>query len=577
MKKQSFIMGAVILTIGGIVAKIIGAFYKIPLTNILGSNGMGIYYLVFPLYSIMLVLASNGFSLALSKCVAHERVSKNKRNETTYFQMAVLLSFSVSFVCAVIILIFCRDFATLQQNSNAILGYIAIAPALVCASLVGVIKGYFQGIENMIPSSIAMIFEQIVKLVIGLILSGAWLYRGVEYAVLGAICGVTISELITLFVMVFNYIWYKKKEDYKFFMKDSDGRVKTIEFKEKIITNKVCKKHYPKRRKHFRQKLTILYFYSNKDYISKRFALKKLIAFSLPTTLSSLILPLVSLVDSFVLINILEESGVSSIIATSLYGLSNGVVSSLISLPVIFTVAFSTAVMPNISSLVSQHNKDELSERSAFFIKITWIISLLLFVGFVVFSSDIIGILYGKGLSGRVLDEFSYSNRLLIVASSTIIYNCLLSTLIALLNGLGKPAVPTIALIVSMILRFAICYTLILVPNINIFAVYISNSVFMALACLICTLKLKQYLDLSMGFGRSVILPLTVAGVSAGVGFVSKIILSDVNIYVNVFISALIVVVVYLAGILLLKVFTRQEKKYFPKLPLQKFLRPSKK
>ena len=577
MKKQSFIMGAVILTIGGIIAKIIGAFYKIPLTNILGSNGMGIYYLVFPLYSIMLVLASNGFSLALSKCVAHERVNKNKRNETTYFQMAVFLSFTVSFLCALAILIFCRDFATLQQNSNAILGYIAIAPALVCASLVGVIKGYFQGIENMIPSSIAMIFEQIVKLVIGLILSGAWLYRGVEYAVLGAICGVTISELITLFIMVFNYIWYKKKEDYKFFMRDSEGRIKTIDFNEKIIVRKIYKKYYPKRRKHFRQKLTIQYFYTNKDYVSKRVAVKKLIAFSLPTTLSSLILPLVSLVDSFVVINILEKSGVSSMLATSLYGLSNGVVSSLISLPVIFTVAFSTAVMPNISALVSQHNREELSERSSFFIKITWIISLLLFVGFIVFSSDIIGILYGKGLSGRVLDEFAYSNRLLIVASSTIIYNCLLSTLIALLNGLGKPTIPTIALIVAMIVRFAISYTLILVPQINIFAVYISNSIFMALACLICTAKLRNYLDLSLAFGRSVVLPLIIAGASAGVGYVVKGLLRDINTYVNVFISALIVIIVYLSGILLLKVFTRQEKKYFPKLPLQKFLRPSKK
>ena len=577
MKKQSFIMGAVILTLGGIVAKIIGAFYKIPLTNILGSNGMGIYYLVFPLYSIMLVLSSNGISLALSKCVAHERVQKNKRNETTYFQMAVLLTFVISAVCSAIILIFCRDLATLQQNTNAILGYVAIAPALICASLVGVIKGYFQGIENMIPSSIAMIFEQIVKLIIGLLLSGAWLYRGVQYAVLGAICGVTISELITLFVMVFNYIWYKTREDYKFFMRDSDGKVKTIEFGQKLVSTKVYKRYYPKRRKHFRQKLTIRYFYNNKDYIKKKNAIKNLIGFSLPTTLSSLIMPLISLIDSFVIINILEKSGMTTMLATSLYGLSNGVVSSLISLPVIFTVAFSTAVMPNISSLVSQHDNEELGERSAFFIKITWIIALLLFVGFVVFSSDIISILYGKGLSGKVLDEFAFSNRLLIVASSTIIYNCILSTLIALLNGLGKPIVPTVALFIGMLIRFVVCYVLISIPSVNIFAVYISNSVFMFVACLICTTKLREYIDVSINIGRGVVLPIVIGFVSGGVGYFTRIVLSDINIYLNIVLSVLVVVTVYLVGIFALKVFTRHERKYFPKLPLQKFLRPSKK
>lgn len=577
MKKHSFIVGAVILTIGGIIAKIIGAFYKIPLTNILGSNGMGIYYLVFPLYSILLVLASNGISLALTKCVSHERVMKNKRNETTYFQMAVLLSFAVSFICATIVLIFSGDLAVLQKNHNAVLGYVAIAPALVCSSLVGVIKGYFQGIENMIPSSIAMVFEQIVKLVIGLILSGAWLYRGVEYAVLGAICGVTISELVTLFIMVFNYIWYKKKDDYKFFMKDGEGEINQIEFKQKISIKFVVKKHYPKKRKHFRQKLKVLYFYNNKDYIKKSIALKNLVKFSLPTTLSSLIMPLISLIDSFVIINILEKTGVSSMLATSLYGLSNGVVSSLISLPVIFTVAFSTAVMPNISSLVSQHSKEELGNKSMFFIKTTWLVALLLFVSFVVFAPDIIYILYGKGLSTRIFDEFAFSNRLLIIASTSIIYNCMLSTFIALLNGLGKPSTPTVALLIAMVVRFVLCYLLIILPEINIFAVYISNSIFMAIACLICAVQIKKYLNFSASLFKSVILPILIAGISVGVGLCMKSILSDVNLYVNMSISALSLVLFFVLSVFITGVFSRQEKRYFPKLPLRKFLRPSKK
>ena len=79
MKKHTFIWGAIILTIGGFVAKIIGAFYKIPLTNILGSTGMGLYYLVFPLYNLLLVFSSSGVSVAITRLVAEARAKKNKK------------------------------------------------------------------------------------------------------------------------------------------------------------------------------------------------------------------------------------------------------------------------------------------------------------------------------------------------------------------------------------------------------------------------------------------------------------------------------------------------------------------
>lgn len=577
MKKQSFIMGAVILTIGGIIAKIIGAFYKIPLTNILGSGGMGIYYLIFPLYSIMLVLSSNGISLALTKLVAGERLNKNKRNETTYFQMALVISFVISLLCAIILIVFCEKLAILQGNANSTLGYVAIAPALVCASLVAVIKGYFQGIENMIPSSIAMIFEQIVKLVIGLVLSGAWLYKGVEYAVLGAICGVTISELITLFVMTFNYIWYKAKDDYKFFIREPSGKIERVVFGEKCVSLHMYKRHYPKKRRSFRKKLKILYFYDDKTYLSHKTAFKNLVHFSLPSTISSLIMPLISLVDSFVIINIFESIGFSSITSTSLYGLSNGVVSSLVSLPVIFTVAFSSAVMPNISSLSSSDNKAELQNRSAFFIKITWVVALLLFVGFVVYSKEIVSILYGKGLTSKAIDEYTYSIRLLIVASSSIIYNCLLSTLVALLNGLNHPNDPTLAMSISAVVRFVVCYTLMLVPQINIFAVFIANAVFMCVSCLICAIKLRQYITLSTNVRRGVIYPLLAGLIAGGVGVGLNLLLVDINIYLKIVIGVILVCVVYVSCILIFGVFGARERVYFPSLNIRKIFSKSKK
>ncbi len=102
MKKQSFLIGALILTVGGIFAKLVGAFYKIPLTNILGSNGMGLYYLVFPLYSLVLVLISSGTSLAVVRFVSIEKQNNNIYNQKLIFKVALIYVFVLSLIFGVL-------------------------------------------------------------------------------------------------------------------------------------------------------------------------------------------------------------------------------------------------------------------------------------------------------------------------------------------------------------------------------------------------------------------------------------------------------------------------------------------
>ena len=108
-RKQSFLFSAIILAVGGILAKIIGAFYKIPLTNILGANGMGVYYLIFPIYSLFLVISSSGISIAVTKLIATERKLRNRENEIKIFNSGLIFSFGVSFILSLIILFFARD------------------------------------------------------------------------------------------------------------------------------------------------------------------------------------------------------------------------------------------------------------------------------------------------------------------------------------------------------------------------------------------------------------------------------------------------------------------------------------
>ncbi len=572
MKKQSFIIGALILTIGGFIAKVIGAFYKIPLTNILGSNGMGLYYLIFPIYSIFFVFSSSGISMALTRCVAGQRLKKNKKNESLYFKCSLLLSFAIS-VLFTTILIFCsKPIAYAQGNINAYMGYIVIAPALICATIISVIKGYFQGIENMIPSSIALIFEQIVKLSLGLYFSTKYIYKGVQYGVLGAIIGVSVSEAITLVIMCINYLWYKHREDYKFFVLDvKEEKIIRVEFKQKLAAKKIYRKTKVKKRKKPTQKLKILHFVKDENFLTKKQALINLIKFSLPVSLSSLILPLTSFIDSFMIINLLIADGFTTTTATSLYGISNGVVSSLISLPVIVTTALSTAIVPNLSGLVIHKSKQEVADRSGFYIKLTWIITLPMVLVLTLLAPEIISFLYQNGLNNAVLDEFAFAVKLLLISGVGVVYNCFLSTFISILNATNKPYVPFAILSFGCIIRTIMCFLLVRIPKVNVFGSVISNIVFLAISCIMCIYAIKRNLNISYKLDKGFFRPLLCALLTGLVMYGTKILLKPyVKNWVLIGICGVICLIVYMLLIFVINCFTKYEMQYLPNKKLFK-------
>ena len=173
MKKRisrNIFIGAGILAIAGIFSRAIGAVYKIPLTNTLGANGMGVYYLIFPFYSLLLVLSSSGVSTAVSSIIAKERAKNIKKNEIIVFRVSLIFVTIISTIGAISLLLFSRQISLVQGNINARLGYIAIAPGLIFASIIAVIRAFFQGLQNMYPTSISYIVEQVVKVVFGLYL-----------------------------------------------------------------------------------------------------------------------------------------------------------------------------------------------------------------------------------------------------------------------------------------------------------------------------------------------------------------------------------------------------------------------
>lgn len=509
MRRQSFVLSAIILTLGGFFAKAIGAIYKIPLTNILGSSGMGVYYLIFPIYSLVIAFCSSGISVALTTEVAKCRKIHHRYNEQKLLRVSLIFTFIISVVISIVIILLSSSLAEMQGNMNAKTGYIAIAPAIILSSLIATVRGYFQGIENMVPTTVSMVIEQIVKLTIGLILSHKLCVYGVEYAVLGAILGVTISEVIALIIIVINFLAYKGQLDYNY-------RNKFYKNKSKISIPPIIKKkigYNLKNGKIITKNITSKIYICNSKNIrySTKMAIKKLMSVAIPCTFSSILIPISTMLDSFMIINILVSSGYSLVISTSLYGIWGGIIQALISLPTIIVSAIATSIVPALSGLIVRNDTNEIKNKIAFYIKLTLVLSLAMFIIFYVFAEEMLKFLYGDALRTDVIDELYYATKMLKISSLTIIYYAYLQTFTAILQTIGKSHIPFFAMLVSLFVRTGILYILVSNTNINIFGVVIANILFLGVADIILAVCIVKKVNIEYNFYLHLLKPIVIA------------------------------------------------------------------
>lgn len=555
MKRSSFIISAIILTAGGFFAKAIGALYKIPLTNILGSNGIGLYYLVFPVYSLVITLSGAGISIAVATEVAKCRKLRHRHNEQKILQVSIVISFFVSLFLTLLTLFLSGLISQAQGNINASVSYRAIAPAIILSTLIATMRGYFQGIENMVPTTVSLIIEQVTKLTLGLILAHKLSVYGINYAVLGAILGVTISEVVAVIIIVINFILYKGRLDFNY---------RKLIAKKKRNFEEVCFRKSTK--KYEKAKIKVLKYYPTKD--RKRYsvidATKRVLRLALPSTLSALVLPVATLIDSFLIINTLVDSGVSTITSTALYGLYGGVVQSLISIPIIIISALATALVPSLSGLVAHNDTNEIKNRVNFFIKITWIISMLAFVLMFAFADGILRFLYGGGLQNKVIDEFAFAVKLLKINSVSIIYSAFLQTFTTILQVTGGASIPFFVSFFALPIRIIFLKVLVLVPNINIFGASIASTLYLGVVCTVLVVFVKKKIQLQYNFFNHLLKPMIVGVGLVVIGsFGYSLLCNFMHYMLSLTIMALLIVVTYVIFSFYGKFFTQREKKYF--------------
>lgn len=514
MKKSSFVFGATVLAISGVLCKVLGAVYKVPLANMLKTEGIGIYYLVFPIYSLFLTLSSSCFPTVISRFVANAKAENKHKLANKIFVASLIILVVLGFVLGFIMLIFSNKIASAQGIENGAICYVVLSPAILFVAIISAFRGYFQGLQNMIPTAVSQIIEQIVKFVVGIFLSVTLIKYGVIFAVLGAMLGVVVSELFSLIYLLIYFVFTKKKNT-----------------KKQTIYN---------------------------EYETIFSLIKKILKTTIPFFLNSILFPLFAVFDNFLVVKFLEKAGYEFSLASSILGINTGIVNTIINLPVVVAVSIAMAIIPSISFSYNRGDVVSIENKVSVAIKFVFLISIPCVFMFMFFSREIVSLLF----SGSIVTgyEFAVATNLLSFCSITVLYQSLLQIFVAVLQAIKKAYAPTVIVFVSLIVKTVLEILLLLNSRFNVLAMGVSSFVCFFIATLCCYIVLKKHIKIELSFTKATLFPCLFSVfmliiVKGGLIILYKFIPAKISILLSFFIGG----VLYLSLLYLFKIVDKKE------------------
>jgi stage V sporulation protein B len=465
---NSFIKSTVVLSFSGLILRIIGLWYRIFLSRIIGAQGMGLLGLLMPVYSLILLTLTSGITVTVSKIVAAESVSGSFVNVRRITKQALGVAIVAS-VFVSLVMLFGTDFIidTLLNDKRIKLSFLVMIPFISIITLSSVFRGYFIGVKRVMPVAISQIIEQIVKIMFVYFLIDNCIGSGLSYtcglATLAMVIGET-ANFIYIFISYLYYEYWKKKIKFND-MEKSDS------FMLQILRESV-------------------------PISGNRFVISVLSA------IESLLIP-----GSLVLYGLSNDEGLSE------YGKLTGMAMPLIFMPTIITGSIASNLVPALSEASSQGDKSILNFRISKSISVTIAVGFFMMVVFGSYSNIICDMIYPGEMVGGVLKSLSFS--------CVLIY--LQQVLLGILNGLGRQIETLIISSVGYIIRIAAVALLIPMLGINgyIWGLNISGTI----VCVVYIMVISKNTGMCFSMNNFIIKPLLTSVITAIIGsFIIKVI-----------------------------------------------------
>lgn len=412
---NKFISGTLILTLSGFVVKAIGSINWIILSRILGGEGIGIYQMAFPIYLLALDVSSAGLPIAISIITAEKAAKEDYAGAQRIFRVSLTMLCITALFLSFVVFFGARFLIDEQiiRESRAYYSLIALAPAIFFTTIIAGYRGYLQGWQQMTPTALSQIVEQLVRVVVMLGFAALLLPYGLDYAAGGASLGAGAGGLAAWLVLI--YFYYKLKRSLP-----KDGPV----FPQESI----------------------------------RHILKRLIVLAIPISLSSIMLPVVSNLDLLIVPRRLEVAGYSTAQATELFGYLTGMSVPLINLATILTAAMAMSLVPAISHSFTLKETDEIYSRTAGAMRISFLVTIPFSVMLYVMAEPVVTFIYNAPAA-------TDATRAVAIA---ICFLGLHQITTAILQGLKRPKIPVINMGVACVAKVLCNWFLVAIPSFGI-------------------------------------------------------------------------------------------------------------
>lgn len=464
MGRDKFLKGAFILTVAGILVKIIGSANRIFLSRLLGGEGIGLYQMAYPIYLLALSISSAGIPVAISIIVAERLALGDYRGANRVFKISLALM-SITGLVFASLLFFGADFLVNEQivrDPRAYYSIISLAPAVFFATMLSSYRGYFQGYQMMTPTASSQIIEQFIRVMTMISFAYLLLPMGIEYSAAGASFGAAPGALCGLLVLLYCYFKHQK----------------TIAVQ--IATQKETK------------------------LVSAKTIVNKIVRLALPVSLANIMIPVVSSLDMLIVPKRLEVAGFGVEQATTLFGYLTGMGLPLIMMATIPTASLAASIVPAISEAYTLTNYESVNKKIATALRLCALITIPASLGLLVLATPISQMLYATPTAGTSIA----------VLAPAIFFLGLHQVTTGILQGLGKTIVPVINMIISAGVKVLLAWILTANPSYGIIGAAFATDIDFLLAVVLNVLFLKK--QIRVNFPIKDILRITLSAIIMG-------------------------------------------------------------
>ncbi len=521
-QKKLFFSGVLILTFSNIVIKIIGLLFKIPITNIIGDEGMGYFNLTYVIYVWFYQISTSGLPTAVSLLTSESRAKGNIREVRRIFRISLILFIVIGLVGMLIMMIGSGMFARMMASPEIDWCIIAIAPTLFFICISSSIRGYFQGYQNMFPTAVSQLIEALGKMILGILFAAYGIKAGFPLPTVAAlaISGLTIGAFGGMVFLV----------------------ISRLDFKDTVYDAEYLTPRS-----------------SSMPMQSPKQLLTSLAVIAIPITLAASMPSLTSLLDAAIIVRCLESAGFIHTEAVEIYGNYTSEAIPMFNLPPVLIYPISYSLIPLLTASISSRDKEGSEQMARAAIRAVFIIIAPCALGMAAMSEPILKMFYRASSAEQAAP-------LLTLLAPAAMFVGLLSITNAILQSYGFERKPIISMVLGSVVKLILSAVLVSQHSIGIKGAPIGTFIcYLTIAA--CNFYfLKKHVGMSMKILVSLIKPLIAAAVCA----VSAVLIHRVLYALHPGrIAALAAIfcaaVVYFVAILLMKTITKEELELMPK------------